>query len=298
MLLSSGAELTWKQFIEQPQYKNLPLNEQVIAYDNYLSYLSNIRNSLINFQNKGRNRRVPESPGNPTACFAGMDVVFLIDFTGSMGDEIENLKLNIVSIINTIITESEGDYRLGLVTFDEYSGPNNLNYGTNVEYTSLPASQRYSNYNAVANKSQWITAFETMSNQNSTSFITQLNKLNNEISLGAGSGAPEPGGIGFEQILDGIAGEFRDNVAKLVILITDAPPGGDDDTYNSTDDAFLQTLVTPAYNRNIRALILSKIAIAENHSYRILADGTNGLYTQDSDLDPAAIITLIQEICN
>ena len=298
MLLSSGAELTWKQFIEQPQFKNLPLNEQIIAYDNYLSYLSNIRNSLINFQNKGRNRRVPESTGNPTACFAGMDVVFLIDFTGSMGDKIENLKLNIVSIINTIITESEGDYRLGLVTFDEYAGPNNLNYGTNVEYTSLPASQRYSNYNAVANKSQWITSFEIMSNQNNTSFITQLNKLNNEISLGAGSGTPEPGGIGFEQILDGIAGEFRDNVAKLVILITDATPGGDDDTYNSTDDAFLQTLVTPAYNRNIRALILSKISIAENHSYRILADGTNGLYIQNTDLDPAAIITLIQEICN
>lgn len=298
MLLSSGAELTWKQFIEQPQFKNLPLNEQIIAYDNYLSYLSNIRNSLINFQNKGRNRRVPESPGNPTACFAGMDVVFLIDFTGSMGDKIENLKLNIVSIINTIITESEGDYRLGLVTFDEYAGPNNLNYGTNVEYTSLPASQRYSNYNAVANKSQWITSFEIMSNQNNTSFITQLNKLNNEISLGAGSGTPEPGGIGFEQILDGIAGEFRDNVAKLVILITDATPGGDDDTYNSIDDAFLQTLVTPAYNRNIRALILSKISIAENHSYRILADGTNGLYIQNTDLDPAAIITLIQEICN
>jgi len=298
MLLSSGAELTWKQFIEQPQFKNLPLNEQIIAYDNYLSYLSNIRNSLINFQNKGRNRRVPESTGNPTACFAGMDVVFLIDFTGSMGDKIENLKLNIVSIINTIITESEGDYRLGLVTFDEYAGPNNLNYGTNVEYTSLPASQRYSNYNAVANKSQWITSFEIMSNQNNTSFITQLNKLNNEISLGAGSGTPEPGGIGFEQILDGIAGEFRDNVAKLVILITDATPGGDDDTYNSIDDAFLQTLVTPAYNRNIRALILSKISIAENHSYRILADGTNGLYIQNTDLDPAAIITLIQEICN
>lgn len=298
MILSSGAELTWKQFIEQPQFKNLSLNEQIIAYDKYLSYISNIRNSSINFQNKGRIRSVLDSPGNPVACIEGMDVVFLIDFTGSMGDEIDNLKSNIVSIINTIITESGGDYRLGLVTFDEYLGPNNVRYGTNVEYTSLPASQRYVNYNAAANRSQWITAFETMSNQNNTTFIIQLNKLNDEISLGSGSSSPEPGGIGFEQILDGIAGEFRANVSKLVILITDALPGGDDDTYNSTDDAFLQSLVTPAFNRNIRALILSQIDIAENHSYRILADGTNGLYTKDSDLSPAKIISLIEEICN
>lgn len=298
MILSSGAELTWKQFIEQPQFKNLTLNEQIIAYDNYLSYLSNIRNSLINFQNKGRITNLSESPGNPVACVEGMDVVFLIDYTASMGDEIDALKLNISSIVQTIITESGGDYRLGLVIFDEYNGQVNTRYGTNVEYTSLPAAQRYVNYNSGADKSQWITALEVMSISNNSSFTTQLNKLNNTIQLGAGAGGPEPGGIGFEQILNGIAGEFRSNVSKLVLLITDAQPGGDDDTYDSTDDAFLQTLVTPAYNRNIRALILSKISIAENHSYRILADGTNGLYTQNSDLDPAAIITLIQEICN
>ena len=298
MILSSGAELTWKQFIEQPQFKNLTLNEQIIAYDNYLSYLSNIRNSSINFQNKGRIRNVLDSPGNPVACIEGMDVVFLIDFTGSMGDEIDNLKLNIISIINTIITESGGDYRLGLVTFDEYLGPNNVRYGTNVEYTSLPASQRYVNYNAAADRSQWITAFETMSDQNDTTFIIQLNKLNNEITLGSGQGIPEPGGIGFEQILNGIAGDFRSNVSKLVILITDASPGGDDDTYNSIDDAFLQSLVAPAFSRNIRALILSQINITENHSYRILADGTNGSYTRDSNLAPDTIIQIIQDICS
>jgi hypothetical protein len=295
MILASGAELTWKQFIEQPQFKGLSLNEQIIAYDNYLSYISNIRNSSINFQNKGR---ILDSPGNPVACIEGMDVVFLIDFTGSMGAYIDNLKLNIISIINTIITQSGGDYRLGLVIFDEYLGPNNDIYGTNVEYTSLPASQRYVNDNAAANRSQWITAFETMSAGNNTSFTTQLNKLNNEIALGDGWSAHEPGGIGFEQILNGIAGDFRSNVSKLVILITDALPGGDDDTYNSIDDAFLQSLVAPAFRRNIRALILSQIDITKNHSYRILADGTNGSYTQDSNLAPGTIIRIIRDICS
>ena len=289
MILSSGAELTWKQFIEQPQFKNLSLNEQIIAYDNYLSYISNIRNSSINFQNKGRIRSV--------SCIEGMDVVFLIDYTETMGDEIDAIKLNIVSIINTIITESGGDYRLGLVTFDEYYGNNNTKYGTNVEYTSLPAAQRYVNFNAVADRSQWITAFETMSAGNNTSFTTQLNKLNNVISLGDGAQPWDPGGIGFEQVVLGIAGEFRDNVSKFVIIITDAKAGGDDDDYTAIDDDFFRTLGSSASTDNVRALILSANNQIPSIGYSILAEETNGSFTADPTLAPNTIIQIIQDIC-
>lgn len=298
MILSSGAELTWKQFIEQPQFKNLTLNEQIMAYDNYLSYLSNIRNSSINFQNKGRLRGIQESPGNSIACIEGMDVVFLIDYTKTMGDEIDAIKLNIVSIINTIITESGGDYRLGLVTFDEYYGNTNTNYGTNVEYTSLPAAQRYVNFNAIADRSQWITAFETMSAGNNTSFTTQLNKLNNVISLGDGADVWDPGGIGFEQVLLDIAGEFRDNVSKFVILITNAKPGGDDDYYSAIDDNFLQRLGDTASTDNVRALVLSANNAIPNSSYRLLAELSNGNFTADPALAPDTIIQIIQDICS
>lgn len=294
MILSTGAELTWKQFIQQPQYKDLSLNEQVIAYDKYLTYLNNLRNSNINFQNKGilvTSKYVP-------SCVEGMDVVFLIDYTASMGDEIDTLKLNISSIVQTIITESGGDYRLGLVIFDEYNGQVNNKYGTNVEYTSLPAAQRYVNYNAVADRSQWITALEVMSISNNTSFTTQLNKLNDTIELGAGSGGPEPGGMGFQQILNGITGEFRSNVSKLVILITDAQPGGDDDSYDATDDNFLHTVGTAAANDNVRALVLSQRNNLPNREYRILADDSGGSFTQDSNLSPTTIIQIIEDICS
>ena len=294
MILSTGAELTWKQFIQQPQYKDLSLNEQVIAYDKYLTYLSNLRNSNINFQNKGilvTSKYVP-------SCVEGMDVVFLIDYTGSMGDEIDALKLNISSIVQTIITESGGDYRLGLVIFDEYTGQVNHKYGTNVEYTSLPAAQRYVNYNAVANKSQWITALEVMSISNNTSFTTQLNKLNNTLELGSGASHPEPGGIGFQQILNGITGEFRSNVSKLVILITDAQPGGDDDSYDATDDNFLHTVGTAAGVANVRALVLSQRNNLPNREYRILADDSGGSFTQDSNLSPTTIVQIIEDICS
>lgn len=294
MILSAGAELTWKQFIEQPQYKDLSLNEQVIAYDKYLTYLNNLRNSAINFQNKGPLVSFKHIP----ACIEGMDVVFLIDYTGSMGDEIDALKLNISSIVQTIITESGGDYRLGLVIFDEYNEQVNTRYGTNVEYTSLPAAQRYVNYNSGADKSQWITALEVMSISNNSSFSTQLNKLNNTIQLGAGAGGPEPGGVGFQQILNGIAGEFRSNVSKLVILITDAQPGGNDDDYDATDDNFLHTVGTAAANDNVRALVLSQRDNLPNREYRILADDSGGSFTVDSNLSPASIIQIIEDICS
>ncbi len=294
MILSTGAELTWKQFIQQPQYRDLSLNEQVIAYDKYLTYLSNLRNSTINFQNKGILVAFKHIP----ACIEGMDVVFLIDYTGSMGNEIDNLKLNIATIVQTIVIESGGDYRLGLVTFDEYSGNTNLRYGTDVEYTSLPASQRYSNYNATADKSQWITAFEAMAHQYNTTFLSQLNKLNNAINLGSEAEIHEPGGIGFEKILNGIAGEFRENVSKLVILITDAQPGGDDDSYDATDDNFLHTVGTAAANDNVRALVLSQRNNLPNREYRILADDSGGSFTQDSNLSPTTIIQIIQDICS
>jgi len=297
MILSSGAEVTWKQFTKLPQYENLTLNEQVIAYNKYLAHLSNIRNSSINFQNKGRKRN-SESPGNPVGCVEGMDVVFLLDYTASLTAEIESIKQNVVTIINTIITQSGGDYRLGLVTFDEYGGSTNAKYGSDPEYTSLPASQRYFNFNAEADKSQWITAFETMSTQNRESFITQLNKLNDTVSIGFGASFPEPGGIGYEQILLGIAGAFRSNVSKLVILITDATPGGDDDTFDSTDNDYLRTLGTLGFNNNVRVLVLSQVAIQADDSYRILADATNGSYTFDSNLAPDSIITAIQDICS
>ena len=49
-----------------------------------------------------------------------MDVAFIVDYTGSMGGEIDAIKTGIASIINTIDTASgANNYRLGLVTADE-----------------------------------------------------------------------------------------------------------------------------------------------------------------------------------
>jgi hypothetical protein len=296
-------EISWGNFIQLEKYKNLPLNEQEIYYKQYIQDLEVARQNWLNYQNKGRlvpeESQQEEAPGDPVKCTQGMDVVFLIDYTLSMSGVIEDVKTNVLSIVNTIATESGGDYRLGLVLFDESTVAQPFTYSTKTDYTSLPAAQRFINVNAVEGRQQAITAMEVMSDTNQTSFTTQLNKINTvNFPLGYGAGTPEPGGIGYEQILNDIAGSFRTNVAKLVILITDEYPGGDDDLYIVyIDDVYLQGLAATGLQENVQVLVLSKQAYIANKSYAILSDGTNGIYSESSTLSPADIITAIQDIC-
>jgi hypothetical protein len=75
-------------------------------------------------------------------------------------------------------------------------------------------------------------------------------------------------------------------------LITDAPPGGNDDTYDSTDITFITNLITPLYNQNIRVLLMTT---AGNNVLYDLATGTNGLVS--NGFSSSNIITAIQNIC-
>ena len=304
MLINLFEEISWQDFIKRPEIKGKALNEQESYYKQYLQDLDTARQNWNSYQGKGALAQLAQSqvetPGDPISCTAGMDVVFLVDYTLSMSSAIEDVKTNVLSIVNTITTESGGDYRLGLVLFDESTVDQPFFYSTKTAYTSLPAAQRFINVNAVAGRQQAITAMEVMSDTNQASFTTQLNKINDNpnFPIGWGAGTPEPGGIGYEQILNGIAGSFRTNVAKLVVLITDEYPGGDDDLYIVfTDDVYLQGLAATGLQENVQVLVLSKQAYIANKAYAILSDGTNGIYSESSTLSPADIITAIQDIC-
>ena len=309
MLINLFEEISWQDFIKRPEIKGKALNEQESYYRQYLQDLDTARQNWNSYQGKGALAQLAQSqveaPGDPVSCSAGMDVVFLVDFTGSMSAEINAVKSNILTIVNTIIAESGGDYRLGLVLFDEANLPpaSQLEFGYALKpaYTSLPAAQRFINENNTIPdpKQQIITAVEVMSDQNLASFQTQLNFINTtDFPLGAGVGGPEPGGIGFEQILEGIAGTFRQNVAKLVILITDAVQGGDDDAYTAgIDNPYLEGLAADALQVNVQALVISQIDYSAGTKYRILAEGTNGLFSHSTSLAPADIISAIEDIC-
>lgn len=227
------------------------------------------------------------------SCSEGMDVVFLVDYTGSMGGAIDGVKTSIANIASTIVTESNNNYRLGLVIFDEYTSATNSNYDDKIAYTSLPSNQKLIN-TGLNGFYQWITAVEVMSSSNETSFTTQLNKLNTtNFPLGSGENAPEPSDMGVDLVgLQSFAGSFRSNVARLVILITDATPGGNDDTYNSTDIAFVNGLIPQLVNQGVRVLLMTT---AGTNVLYDLATGTNGVVS--SGFSGANIITAIEDVC-
>ena len=227
---------------------------------------------------------VPDSPGNPAPSSAGMDVVFVLDYTSSMGPVIENVKTTINNIVNTISSKSVDNYRLGLVLFDEHHyysvGTTTVAplYTMSADYLSLPSTQRFINVNTnvpgnPSGKQQIITAMEKMAMNNKDSFITQLNKINKQpifqspyaFSLGSGSvGHPEPSDMALEQVYNNFAGSFRSGVAKLVILITDDLPGGNNDTNDPSDNAYVNSLATQFYNKNLRVLLLTSQTMATN----------------------------------
>lgn len=308
MLINIFEEIPWKDFVLQENIKSLPLNEQKACYDTYIMGLERARDYYCHFQGKGP-YPLTSSP-TPPACTEGMDVVFVIDYTLSMGAEIDDVKADVATIVNTIITESNGDYRLGLTLFDEYEGGGTAPYNGQDPYTTLPASQKIITPTTTIPGTadsvfQVLTTMEVMSTANQSSFTLQLNKLNTgagltNMELGRGAGAVttgEPGDISLLEVIDNnFAGTFRSNVAKLIILITDDAPGGYDGQDNNPDIVTrLESLRDTCISEEIQLLVLSSLAILPNTSYRIISDNADGLY--DNTLDSATVISSIEDIC-
>jgi uncharacterized protein YegL len=231
-----------------------------------------------------------------TTCNVGMDVVFILDYTSSMGDVINSAKAGIIDIINEIKTESgSNDYRLSLILVDEYTSQTASTYNTSPSYTSLPSSQRYIN-TGLGGKWQWITAMEMLSLNNETSFITQLNKINlPTMPLGNGVGSPEPTDMALDLVINyNFTNMFRENVAKLVIIITDAEPSGDDDLFTQADIDKVAQLTQDCINKGIKVLVLG--TGAELSVWQNLATHTGGAY--EPSFTPTNLITVIQNSCS
>ena len=153
--------------------------------------------------------------GESGICAEGMDIVFVVDYTGSMSGAISGVKTGIANLVNTIDTESNGNYRLGLVLFDGGA----CNYNTSNFYNSLPANQKI---NEECNKI--ITCVEKMGTVgNSTSFTNNLNSIDTpDMPMGA---YKEWGLTAISEVVNNsFAGSFRSGVQKLIILITDDAP--------------------------------------------------------------------------
>jgi hypothetical protein len=244
-------------------------------------------------------------------CTNGMDVAFIIDYTSSMGTEIDAIKTGAASLVSTIDTSSgSNNYRLSLVTADEATGTtSNPTYVTSTDYLALPASQRI--INTGTGHRQFVTAWEMFQTDNGASFTTQLNLLNTPpapggVPLGSGGGLPEPTDMALGQIIEAseFAGAFRNDVAKYVIIITDDLPGGSDDVFDDTDVARLNSLQATALVKGIKIFVLgpgtsiqyTSGAGVVSYPWRAISTATGGNWNVSED--PTTISSEITSGCS
>ena len=186
---------------------------------------------------------------NTDICQDGMDVVFVVDYTGSMSGAINGVKNGINNIVTEIQSQSNGNYRLGLVLFDGPATNLSNTYGSSDFYQNLPSTQK------IATGRHLITCVEKMSAiGNQSTFATHLSYIDSNTNSATGmvlGSAVECGGEATSQVVqNSFAGQWRSNVLKLIILITDDTP---DQTSPGVEDAtFFNNLTTACSNNDIQ----------------------------------------------
>ena len=229
----------------------IPPSTQVSLYYNGVNSSNTTKGDLGVYFTEDATIGLGDIINTPTQCSQGIDIVFIVDYTGSMSGAINGVKAGIANIINTISSESLNNARIGLVIFDEYTANATPNYGLKPTYTNLPAAQKFINVNSSVGKAQHITALAPMGAVNNfTDFNAKLALLNtSDFPLGNGQGTPEPGDLGtYEVVKNNLAGAWRAEAIKAVVLITDAIPGGNDDSNTSADLTYLNNILLPAVN--------------------------------------------------
>jgi hypothetical protein len=183
-----------------------------------------------------------------TAPFCGpMDVVFVVDDTGSMGGAIANVKAGIASIANDVVLASGGDYQMGLVSFKD-------NVQTDVDLA--PGNQ--------AAIQAGITA----------------------LSASGGAGGPEASDAALDTVVNGTsAGSdagpcnqpfnsvgFRAGAVKIAVMLTDNLPGGCNDSFTAVDVANAARVANDSAGANI---LISAIYNASSPSATVAGIMTN-----------------------
>ncbi|RLK53551.1 vWA domain-containing protein [Actinokineospora cianjurensis] len=155
----------------------------------------------------------------PAASPCGpMDVTFVIDDTGSMGPAIANIKTGINTIISDVATLSGGDFKLGLVSFkDNVRVFNDLAAGNQAAVTAA------------------VNGLVATGGGNTPEASDEA--LNTVVNNLPALGRPQTGDF---------VGTWRSNATKMVVLVTDALPGGFDDAHTAVD-------VTNAHQRALDA---------------------------------------------
>lgn len=180
------------------------------------------------------------SPAGPPAelpC-APLDVVVLLDTSTSMNSAIENVKDNIVQFTTRVEEASGGDYQMALVDF-----------ATDVE-VQVPFSDRNGQVvrDVVADLASKSRANSADSEAWDEALVAVVDRRPADgIGIDPQTDEPWKG----EQIGD-FDSPFRPEAKKIIVIITDARPGGFDDHFDQSDIDRVVAASTRARERGIR----------------------------------------------
>ncbi|MGP1345669.1 MAG: VWA domain-containing protein [Phycisphaerales bacterium] len=195
--------------------------------------------------------------GEPCNDCGPLDVVFIVDDTGSMGGAIAGIQAGITNIIDQIKCASDDDYQLGLITHSDC--------------VQIDVQLASGNDAAMAAAVAALTASGGGGTPESSD--AALNAAVNSL----------PAASNCCQDVD-FTGTWRPTATKIVILITDAVPGGCDDAFTlGIDDVAADTYANDALGNNILISAINVLSFADPNLIAVMqnyADVTGGSYVE------------------
>jgi uncharacterized protein YegL len=187
----------------------------------------------------------------PPTC-GPMDVVFIIDDTGSMGGAINNVRKELLNIFQEIENVSDNNYRISIVTFkDDVTVV--VPFGDLLNKDQVTAAV---NVMRASGGGDWPEASDEALN----TVVNELAERTNQ---------------------NGDFTPFRDDVIKIIILVTDAPSGG---FPGANDNAARLHLIEVAEDAAVRDMLISGVYVPTGSQgdaaadLKEIADITNGAY--------------------
>jgi hypothetical protein len=331
MAVPGSGELSLKKLAKEKHFDNYNSNGVISGAISLKDVtVGGTANSGLNYDTT--NTQSPSFPDNNTgygmtefysydhdfvaiSCSKAMDVVFLLDYTGSMGSYYNNatsgLKTHVDDISDKIVSESGGDYRLAAVLIDQTGGEGGSTpsywSGNNTTVSNLPSANKYNSGEV------WLSAVVPFANANKSDFDTKIGYLagstNSATSmlLGSGNLGPEPNDTAIDRVLNhNLAGTFRTGVTRMIILITDNSPDGDgDDAFDGAEElAKMGTLSNQAVANVCTISVLGNFVNTTSSDgtttrydvYNGYANNTGGLTNFNGD--PSDIVDFIEDICD
>lgn len=193
-----------------------------------------------------------------------LDLVFVIDDTGSMGPAIDSVRSGLATIVETAEQASGGDLRLGLLTFKD-------------DVTVLHALT--ADVDAVRSSINGI--FAAGGGESPEASDEAKNTVVN--NLPAGVRADSAGHPGTQNGDFTVA--YRPEAEKIVVLVTDAPPGGFDDVSETADRLAMHQHAVAA---KAKGIVIADVFVPTEGDY----DGQQALLEDDATTSGGAFITV------